>query len=52
MILCEEESIRDVMAFPKTQKGTCLLTNAPSNASWAQLQELGLKTVAKEEEEK
>jgi len=51
MILCNQESIRDVMAFPKTQRGTCLLTNAPSSASWAQLQELGLKTIAKEKEE-
>lgn len=51
MILCQEESIRDVMAFPKTQKGTCLLTNAPSKASFAQLQELGLKTAVKETKE-
>ncbi len=48
MILCQEESIRDVMAFPKTQKGTCLLTEAPSKASLTQLQELGLKTVSQE----
>jgi aspartyl-tRNA synthetase len=50
MILCQEESIRDVMAFPKTQKGTCLLTDAPSKAAWNQLQELSIKTISKKED--
>ncbi len=36
-------SIRDVIAFPKTQKGTCLLTNAPDTASERQLKELHIK---------
>jgi aspartyl-tRNA synthetase len=43
MLLCGEESIRDVIAFPKTQRATCLLTEAPSKASPAQLQELSIK---------
>lgn len=36
-------SIREVIAFPKTQKGTCLLTDAPTPVSDLQLKELGLK---------
>jgi len=43
MLLCGESSIRDVIAFPKTQKAACLLTNAPSTTSKAQLDELYLK---------
>ncbi|MCP4722664.1 MAG: aspartate--tRNA ligase [Desulfobacteraceae bacterium] len=43
MILCKEDSIRNVIAFPKTQKATCLLTEAPSKAGSAQLQELAIK---------
>jgi aspartyl-tRNA synthetase len=49
MLLCKEDSIRNVIAFPKTQKATCLLTDAPSKTSTAQLQELGIK-VSKVEE--
>ena len=45
-ILTGSESIRDVIAFPKTQKGTCLLTGAPTAVNPAQLKELGL-TIAK-----
>lgn len=43
MMLCGESSIRDVIAFPKTQKAACLLTNAPSETSKAQLDELCLR---------
>ncbi len=43
MILCGQPSIRDVIAFPKTQKAACLLTNAPSEAAKSQLDELNLK---------
>ena len=43
MILCGQPSIRDVIAFPKTQKAACLLTNAPAGAGKAQLDELSLR---------
>ncbi len=49
MILCKEDSIRNVIAFPKTQKATCMLTEAPSIPSTAQLQELSIKTVKTQE---
>ncbi len=48
MLLTGASSIRDVIAFPKTQKATCLLTNAPSLVSAKQLRELGLKIKEKE----
>jgi aspartyl-tRNA synthetase len=43
MILCGQASIRDVIAFPKTQKAACLLTQAPSEVASAQLDELNLR---------
>jgi len=43
MILSHSESIRDVIAFPKTQKGTCLMTDAPSRVDSKQLDELWIK---------
>lgn len=41
------ESIRDVIPFPKTQKGTCLMTGAPSSIGQKQLNELKIRTVIK-----
>jgi aspartyl-tRNA synthetase len=46
-ILTGAGSIRDTIAFPKTQKGSCLMTNAPSEVDAAQLNELGLMMVNK-----
>jgi aspartyl-tRNA synthetase len=43
MSLFGRESIRDVMAFPKTQSGVCLVTGAPAAVEEAQLRELGLR---------
>jgi aspartyl-tRNA synthetase len=43
MVLSHSESIRDVIAFPKTQKGTCLMTDAPSTVDGKQLDELWIK---------
>ncbi len=43
MILAGQNSIRDIIAFPKTQKAACLLTNAPADVSPAQLEELSLR---------
>lgn len=45
MIMTNTESIRDVIAFPKTQKATCPLTDAPSEVTFEQLLELSLKIV-------
>lgn len=47
MLLAGAKSIRDVIAFPKTQSGTCMMTDAPSAAAAEQLQELSIKSVAK-----
>jgi aspartyl-tRNA synthetase len=43
MLMSGAESIRDVMAFPKTQTASCLLTQAPSHIGDQQLRELGLR---------
>lgn len=43
MLLTKQNSIRDVIAFPKTQKAICQLTNAPSAVDETQLGELGIK---------
>ncbi len=42
MLLCKCESLRDVIAFPKTQKGQCLMSEAPSAVARKQLRELSL----------
>ena len=43
MLMSGASSIRDVMAFPKTQTAACPLTSAPSSVSSAQLKELNLR---------
>ncbi len=45
MILCRAHSLKEFIAFPKTQTAACLLTDAPANIPKAQLRELKLKTI-------
>ena len=52
MILAGSRSIRDVIPFPKTQKATCLMTDAPSEADSAGLVELGLKVTVEKKLDK
>ncbi|HBS48038.1 TPA: aspartate--tRNA ligase [Candidatus Dependentiae bacterium] len=50
MILANTNSIRDVIAFPKTQTGTCLLMQTPSTVDEKQLKELHIKSTLKPKE--
>ena len=45
MLLCKQDSIRDVIAFPKTQSATCLLSDAPSYIDQDQLDMLSIKVI-------
>ena len=49
MLITNTTNIRDVIAFPKTQSATCLLTDAPSNVDKSQLDELKILSTHKEE---
>lgn len=48
MLVTNSSSIRDVIAFPKTQKASCLMTQAPSDVDTHQLRDLGLRLREKE----
>ncbi len=50
MLFLGTDSIRDVIAFPKTQKATCMMTDAPSSVAAEQLDELGIELAVSEEE--
>ena len=49
MLITNTTNIRDVIAFPKTQSATCLLTDAPSNVDEKQLDELKIQSTAEED---
>jgi aspartyl-tRNA synthetase len=50
MLLTKRDSIRDVIAFPKTQKAQCLLTSAPDNVENEQLKELNIRLREKKQQ--
>ena len=50
MLLTDTSNIRDVIAFPKTQSASCLLTDAPNSVDVDQLEELFIESTHKEED--
>lgn len=52
MLMAKEDSIRDVIAFPKVKDASCLMTEAPNLVDTKQLDELGIGVVQKEKEQK
>jgi aspartyl-tRNA synthetase len=49
MLLLGTENIRDVIAFPKTQKAACLMSGAPSGVDSTQLRDLYIESTASQE---
>ncbi|MCC7391612.1 aspartate--tRNA ligase [Candidatus Sumerlaeota bacterium] len=52
MSLLDVDSIREVIAFPKTQTGTCMMTGAPGDVDEKQLKELHIKSIARKDDHK
>ena len=52
MLLTHDKSIREVIAFPKTQSGICLMSSAPTEVDEKQLRELNIKTLIDKKKEK
>ena len=50
MLMAGEDSIRDVIAFPKTQSAMCLMTEAPDKVSEEELDDLAIKSTFEEKE--
>ena len=50
MLMANEDSIRDVIAFPKTQSAMCLMTDAPDKVSNDELEDLSIKSTFEETE--
>jgi aspartyl-tRNA synthetase len=50
MLISKAESIRDTIAFPKVQSGSCLLTNAPAFVDERQLEDLAIQVVEQNKE--
>ena len=51
MLMAKQDSIRDVIAFPKVKDASCLMTEAPERVEDKQLQELGIEVAETAEEE-
>ena len=49
LFICNEESIKEVIAFPKVQTASCLMTGAPDLVDEKQLKELHVQSIVKEE---
>ena len=51
MLMAQEDSIRDVIAFPKVKDASCLMTKAPAPVDPKQLEDLGIEVIPEEKEE-